>query len=491
VTAPVDLDGGPLSIAELVRAARGGAEVRLTAAAAGRVERAHARLRELCASGTPIYGVTTGVGALERDRPGAGPSEEERQRALLRSHAAGVGAPMADDEVRAMMLARANTLAKGMSGVSPATLDRLLALVARGVTPVVPELGSVGASDLAPLAHVGLALVGEGRARHDGSELPAAEALARAGLAPARLTGRDGLALVNGLAQSAALGALAAHDALSLIELGEATAAMTLSAVGAPRDFLDERLAEAKGQSGQKDSARAMRRLLGDDIRRPAGGPLRAPLSLRYAPQVTGAARSALAFATAAVEAELGAAADNPLLLDDGSLCSNSATTGGQELAQALDLLAAAIVSLAVASERRAAALLDGSVLPLALRHPRARAGVDSGLLIAQYTAAALVAELRVRGGAAGAHSIPTCPGEDHVSMSALAARQARLAVERARTVVAIELLCACQGVDVAGAALSPPLALLHARVRARVPVWIEDRFLADDITGTLAALWP
>ncbi len=491
MSAPVVLDGERLAIAELVRAARDGAEVRLSAAASGRVERAHARLRDLAAAGTPIYGLTTGVGALERDRSTRGASEEERQRALLRSHAAGVGSRMADDEVRAMMIARAHTLAKGMSGVSPGTLDRLLALVARGVTPVVPELGSVGASDLAPLAHVGLALVGEGRARLAGSELPAAEALARAGLAPARLSGRDGLALINGLAQSAAVGALAAHDAAALVDLAEATAAMTLSALDAPRDFLDERLAEAKAHPGQRDSTRAMRHLLGDEIRRAAGGPLRAPLSLRYAPQVSGAARSALAFATAAVESELAAAADNPLLLDDGSLSSNSATTGGHELAQALDLLAGAIASLAVASERRAAALLDGAALPLALRHQRARPGVDSGLLIAQYTAAALVAELRVRGGAAGAHSIPTCPGEDHVSMSALAARQARLAIERARTVVAIELLCACQAVDVAGAALPAPLGALHARVRARVPVWIEDRFLADDIAGTLAAVWP
>lgn len=234
-----------------------------------------------------------------------------------------------------------------------------------------------------------------------------------------------------------------------------------------------------------------MRALVGEEIRRAAGGPLRSPLSIRYAPQVTGAARSALAFATRAIECELDAAADNPLLLEDGTLSSNSATTGGQELAQALDLLAGALVSLAVSSERRVAALLDGSALPLALRHPRARPGIDSGLLIAQYTAAALVAELRVRGGAAGAHSIPTCPGEDQVSMSALAARQARFALDRARTVVAIELLCACQAVDLAAVALAPPLAALHARVRARVPVWLEDRFLADDIAATLAALFP
>ena len=440
------------------------------------------------AAGTPIYGVTTGVGALDRDRSAeVGP--HDRQVALLRSHAAGVGPAMSEQTTRAMMIARASTLARGMSGVSPAALDALLALIEHGVTPLVPELGSVGASDLAPLSHMALVLVGEGRARLDGEELTAAVALARAGLAPVRLAGRDGLALINGLAQSAALAALALVDAAALIETAESAAAMTLSALGAPRDFLDPRLCDAKRHEGQRASAHATRDLLGDAIARDPSGPLRAPLSVRYAPQVSGAARSALAFTTTAVEAELDAVADNPLLFADGSLCSNSATTGGQELAQALDLLAIAVTSLAVASERRTAALLDGSVLPLALRHPRARAGVDSGLLIAQYTAAALVAELRARGGAASVHSIPTCPGEDHVSMSALAARLAGLAVDRARTVLAIEVLCACQAVDLAGVELASPLAALHARVREAVPVLVEDRVLGEDIAAARAAL--
>ena len=449
---------------------------------------AHEQLHRLVAAGTPIYGVTTGVGALDRDRS-AQVSEHDRQVALLRSHAAGVGPAMSDEAVRAMMVARANTLARGMSGVSPGALGALLALVARGVTPLVPELGSVGASDLAPLAHMALVLIGEGRARLDGDELPAAEALARAKLDPVRLAGRDGLALINGLAQSTALAALAAVDAAPLIETAEAAAAMSLCALGAPREFLDPRLCEAKRHGGQEASARAMRDLLGGSIARGSAGSLRAPLSTRYAPQVTGAARSALAFATTSIEAELDAVADNPLLFADGTLSSNSGTTGGQELAQALDLLAISITSVAVASERRTAALLDGSALPLALRHPRARAGVDSGLLIAQYTAAALVAELRARGGAASLHSIPTCPGEDHVSMSALAARQAGFAVDRARTVVAIEVLCACQAVDLAGVELAPPLAALHARVRERVPVLVEDRILGDDIAAALAAI--
>lgn len=488
---PVELDGSILSIPAVEMVARRGAPVRLTGRAAEQVALAHQRFRQLLSDGAPIYGVTTGVGALERDRS-ATATEHERNGALLRSHAGGVGPAMADDEVRAMMVARAGTLARGVSGVSPAVLDALIALLDRGVTPVVPELGSVGASDLAPLSHMGLVLIGEGRARVGGRELPAGQALAQAGLPAARLSGRDGLALVNGLAQSAGLGALVACDARSLIDTAEATAAMTLAGLGAPRDFLDPRLAAGKRHRGQEESAGAMRALLGDwAAGGAAGGPLRAPLSLRYAPQVTGAARRAHDFASQAVEAELNADADNPVLFPDGTLSSNSGTTGGQELAQALDLLATAMISVAVASERRTAALLDGSALPLSLRHPRARAGIDSGLLIAQYTAGALVAELRARGGAAGVQSIPTCPGEDHMSMSALAARQARFAIGRARTVVAIELLCACQAVDLAGVELAPRLATLHARVRERVPVLVEDRILAGDIAGALAAVTP
>ena len=501
---PVLLDGASLAIADLVRAARGGAPVELSPAASARVAAAHARLHQLAASGQRIYGLNTGVGALETDDAGTGSApDRERQQALLRSHAAGIGAPMPDDAVRAMIVARASSLARGVSGVSPAALGALLDLLAAGVTPLVPELGSVGASDLAPLAHVALVATGEGRARHRGAELPAREALARAGLASVALTGRDALALINGPAQSTALGALAAWDAARLIEAAELAAALTLVAIGAPRDFLDPQLAAEKRHPGQAESARRARGLLGRPADRPlqpvpssvAGAPagegaapalLRAPLSSRYAPQVTGAARTALSLARAAVEAELTAGADNPLLCPDGRVTSNSATTGGQELSLALDLLGAALTSVAVASERRTAGLLEGrGGLPPFLRHPRARPGVDSGLMIAQYTAAAAVAELRARGGLASVQSIPTCAGvEDHVSMSALAARQAARAAELCQAVVAIELVCACQAAELSGRPLPPSLGRALAAVRERVPLWIHDRLLADDLAA-------
>jgi histidine ammonia-lyase len=213
---------------------------------------------------------------------------------------------------------------------------------------------------------------------------------------------------------------------------------------------------------------------------------------VRYAPQIAGAARTALDLAERVVAAEIDAAVDNPFLDPDGFVTSNSPLTGGQELGQAFDLLAIALTSLAVASERRTAALLDDrmSGLPAFLRHPRSRAGIDSGLMIAQYTAAALVAEMRARGGAASVQSIPTCAGvEDHVSMCSIAARHAAWAVERAETVAAIELLCAAQAADLAGHPLPARLAPVHAALRARVPLQIEDRLLADDIQSALAAV--
>jgi histidine ammonia-lyase len=488
--APIALDGEHLPLADVVRVARERAPVVMTDAAAARVVDAAARLDRIAASGTRVYGLNTGVGALERDRGDAA----GRQDSLLRSHAAGVGAPMRDDQVRAMMVVRASQLAAGHSGVAPGTLAALIDLLNAGVVPVVPEAGSVGASDLAPLAHAALVLIGEGSARTDGGPPQSgAAALAAAGLVPVTLAGRDALALINGLAQTVAIGGLAAWDARRLVGAAEAVSALSLCAMGAPSDFLDPRLGREKHHPGQLESSRRARELVGAARPAPASAPvLRAPLSVRYAPQILGAARTALELAERVVAAELDAAVDNPFLDADGFVTSNSPLTCGQELAQAFDLLASSFTSVAVASERRTAALLDErmSGLPAFLRHPRSRPGVDSGLMIAQYTAAALVAEMRARGGAAGVQSIPTCAGvEDHVSMCSIAARHAAWVIERAETVVAIELLCAGQASALAGRPLPAPLTPLLSALRSRVPVQVEDRFLAGDIAVALGVL--
>ena len=478
------IGGEPLTAEDVEQIARAGAPTSLAPEAEQRLRASQAALVAALARGERIYGLSTGVGTLEVEDAGEG-DERARQRRLLYSHAAGVGEPMPDDQVRAMMVARASALAVGHSGVRPELVQALLTLLDRGVTPVVPSRGSIGASDLAPLAHMALVLLGEGRARVGGQTLAGGEALARAGLEPWSLKGREAFALINGLAQTAGVGALVVADASRLLAAAEAAAALSLVSTGAPRDFLDERVARAKLHPGQAASAATLRALLGDGPA-PTGPLLRADLSARYAPQVAGAFRTALELARQAVERELAGGVDNPMVFAEGWVTSNSGVTSGQEVAQALDLLAASLTSLAVIAERRLAALLDptrSGGLPAFLRHPSAKPGLDSGLMIAQYTAAALVAELRQRSHPAGIQSIPVCGGrEDHASMSALAARNAAFAVEAATTVVAIELYAACQAVDLAGLSLPPRLAAIHAEVRRAVPVLVEDRLLADDL---------
>lgn len=477
---------GTLALDDLVRAARG-MPVAIEPAALERIAAGAARFAALAAGGAAIYGWTTGFGALEEARV-APADNAEHQRRLLRSHAAGVGAPLDDAVVRGMLVQRLHTLARGASGVRRETAIALHALLERRIAPVVPAGGSVGASDLAPLAHAALVLIGEGRARVDGAVVPGAEALAAAGLEPIALAGRDAFALVNGLAPSIALAALAVSEADALVALADAACALGLAARGAPVDFLDPRLAAAKGQAWQDTSAARMAALVAGGARR--GELLRTTLSTRYAPHVHGAAASAVAAARTVVQAEIDAVVDNPMLLGD-ELTSNSGGTSGQALALALDALAAALTSVAVISERRTDTLLDAkrSGLPGFLVHPRARPGLDSGLMMIQVTAASLIGELRSRAVPASTLSVPTGAGtEDHVSMSMLAARHAAWVVETTRAVLAIELLCAAQASDLAGGP-PPALASLHAAIRRCVPVLIEDRVVGDDLAALLAFL--
>jgi histidine ammonia-lyase len=487
--APLAVAGDRLTIEQVERVARGGAPVTLTSRAHRRLQAATRALERAVRRGRPVYGLSTGVGALEVERSAPGGVEEQqlRQRRLLESHACGVGAPMRDDQVRAMMLARANALAAGRSGVRAEAVLALLGLVNRGVTPLCPAVGSLGASDLAPLAHMALVLGGVGQARHCGEVLPAGEALRRAGLSPIELAGRDALGLMNGLGQTAGLGALVVADGWRLLAAAEAAAALSLLASGAPRDFLDPRLARAKRHAGQAQSADRLRALTAGAVA-PRGPLLRADLCFRYAPQVAGAARSALAFARRAVETELCAAVDNPLVFPDGWICSNSGATSGQEVAQALDLLAISVTSLAVIAERRIGALLDparSGGLPPFLRAPGAADGADPGLMVCQYTAAALVAELRLRAAPASVQSIPVCADrEDHASMSALAAQKAAWSIEQVETVVAIELLCARRALALLDLAPPRPLAALCDALDDAAPFRRSSRPLGEEIAA-------
>ncbi|WP_424811483.1 HAL/PAL/TAL family ammonia-lyase [Roseococcus sp. YIM B11640] len=487
--------GEGLDCATLGRIA-GGASAAFTPAARARIAEGEARLAALIADGTPIYGVTTGFGALDGAKV---PPEANQalQRNLLRSHAAGVGAPMPEGEVRAMLALRANVLATGITGASLEAAEALLAMLNAGIVPEIPVQGSVGAcGDLAPLAHLVLPLIGEGHAMLGGERMTGAEAMARAGLAQIPMTGRDGIALINGTEQTTAIGCLAWLEGDGLIRWAEAIAALSLEALGGLNDAFDERVALAKPHPGQIEASRRLRELTQGSVSvlAPRASRLRDALTLRNIPQVVGAARDAGAFCRRVLEIEINAANDNPLFgLADGFVTSNSGNFHGQAAAEALDFFANALTSLAVISERRCARLVDPATnngLPAFLIHPDATPGRNSGFMIAQYTAASLVAELRMRSIPAAIQSVPTCANtEDHVPMAPLAARRCAFAAETLRHILAIELLLAAQALDIRGHAPAPALRPAYAALREAVPAMREDRVMSAQIAGSAAVL--
>ncbi|XWN30633.1 MAG: aromatic amino acid ammonia-lyase [Devosia sp.] len=492
----VTLDGNSLTLEAVGEVARGGATIDIAPGAAAAVEESWQFLRRLVAEGRPIYGLTTGFGALDGEAIPADLNRQQ-QRCLLKSHAASVGPPMAKDTVRAMMTVRANVLASGLTGVSPEALAALIAMLNHGVTPTVPSYGSVGAcGDLAPLAHMALPLIGLGEAAIGGTIMNGAAALEAAGIPLPAMEGRDGIALINGTEQTTGIGVLATLDAHALIVAAEEASALTMEAVGAVNDAFDERTALAKPHPGQIATSARLRALTEDSqsVLPPRPSRLRDALSLRCIPQVLGAARDAAARAEAVLTAEINAVNDNPLFgAADGFVTSNSGNFHGQHAAEALDQLATAMISVAVMSERRSARLVDrhhNGGLPAFLIHPDAVAGRDHGFMIAQYTAASLVAQMRMMAVPASIQSIPTCANtEDHVPMAPLAAQRAARLVEDAMTVVAIEALLATQAVDLRGLPPAPALRPLYDAVREGVPMMVEDRVLGEDIATVRNAI--
>jgi histidine ammonia-lyase len=497
MTRPIAIDGRSLTVSQLAEVARRNVPVMVTDSAWAAVAAGARCLEAMIEDGRPIYGVTTGFGALD----GCKVSREMNralQHNLLKSHAAGVGAPMAAEAVRAMMVIRANVLATGITGVKPETLAALVAMINAGVIPRVPEQGSVGAcGDLAPLAHMALPLIGLGYARlADGSWQPGGEVMAQRGITLPEISGRDGIALINGTEQTTAMGCLAAADARQLVAVAEQVAALTLEAVGAVADAFDEQVALWKPHPGQIATSEHLRRLTAGSVSvgRPRPDRLRDALALRCIPQVLGATRDALDHTVRTLEIEINAANDNPLFgIADGYVTSNSGNFHGQAAAEVLDYMANAVTSLAVISERRSARLIDrhhNGGLPAFLIHPEAHAGENSGFMIAQYTAASLVAELRMRSVPGAIQSVPTCANtEDHVPMAPLSARRAAFCVETAWTVVAIEALLAAQAIDLRGIKPAPALRPLYQAIRETVPTMKEDREMGDDILAVKTSL--
>jgi histidine ammonia-lyase len=489
---PLPLTGRDLTIDHVIEVARGRRAVALAPAAAERMQASRTVVERLVDEGATVYGVTTGFGDLanvriERDQTA------ELQRNLVRSHAAGVGDPLPDDVVRAMLLLRANALAVGMSGVRVEVVELLLALLNAEIHPVVPSRGSLGASgDLAPLAHIALVLIGEGEATVDGAGPGSgADALARASLEPLELGAKEGLALLNGTQLMAGIGCLAHHDALRLALTADIIGAMSLEAMLGTGAAFDEGLVAARPHPGQIASAAHLRALLRDSEiwashRSDTVHRLQDAYSLRCMPQVHGAVRDALAELRRVLDVEINSATDNPLVLASGEVVSGG-NFHGEPLALALDYATIAVTELASISERRTARLVDAhlSGLPAFLAESP---GVQSGLMIAHYTAAALVNELQSLAHPASIDTIPTSASqEDHVSMGGTAALQLREAVDRAEHVLAIEALCAAQGLDFR-APLRPGIgvAAAHEAIRRIVAHVDADRSPAPDIGALL-----
>jgi histidine ammonia-lyase len=496
------LDGQPLTLAEIEAVALKACPVAIAPAALARVSASRATIEEILSAGQTVYGVNTGFGKLSDVRIPAG-SLAQLQTNLVRSHSAGVGQPLSEPEVRAMLLLRANVLAKGFSGTRPALLELLVAMVNAGVHPVIPEKGSVGASgDLAPLAHLALVAIGEGEAIYRGERIAGGEALRRAGLEPIALAAKEGLALLNGTQAMTAVGALAVARARRLARLADLAGAMSLEALmGTPAAF-DERIHQARPHAGQVAAAAHLVRLLEDsEIReshREHDSRVQDAYCLRCMPQVHGAVRDVLEHAASVLEVEAGSATDNPLVFpaipteaqNRGAVLSGG-NFHGAPLAYAFDYAALAITDLAGITERRIDRLLNPDInegLPAFLSPDP---GLSSGFMIAQIVAAALINECQVLAHPASTGNIPTDGGkEDHVSMGMTGAVKLRHIVDNAERVAAIELMCAAQGLDFRRP-LRPGRQVdrAHDAVRAVVPRLKQDRMLARDIDALAAAI--
>jgi histidine ammonia-lyase len=490
----IQLDGDSLTLESVFQVASGSSTVSLAPSARARLVERRKFVDAIVKRHDAVYGITTGFGklsdvAIPPDRLA------DLQNNLVRSHVVGVGPALPEREVRAMMLLRANVIAKGFSGARAELVELLCGMLNAGLYPTVPEQGSVGASgDLAPLAHLALALIGEGTLHRGAKSGPAAAMLAEAGLKPVALQPKEGVALINGTQAHTAIAALALRESLRLWRVAHVAGAMTLEGLlGTPVAF-DERIQKARGQAGQSASAALLRALLANsEIReshRENDPRVQDAYALRCMPQVHGPVRDALAFAEQVVGREINAATDNPLLFDDGTMLSGG-NFHGQAVAMVLDFMAIAMTNLATIAERRIERLVNPDLnegLPAFLSP---EAGVNSGFMMMQVTAASIASECKVLSHPASVDTIPTDGNkEDVVPMAMGAAWKLRRVVENVSNVLAIELMCAAQAVDYR-APLKPAKLVgdAHAIVRRAVQPLGQDRVFAGDIAAIRAQI--
>jgi histidine ammonia-lyase len=492
----VSISGEKLTIEDIVAVARNNEKVTIPQEVKEKVVRCRQILEELVKEKKIVYGVTTGFGAL-----GSliiTPEDvKELQANLIRSHSAGVGEPLKRDLTRALMLLRANTLAKGNSGVRMDTLETLVQMINKKVHPIIPEKGSVGASgDLAPLSHMALVIIGEGEAEYDGKRMSGKQAMKLTGIKPIVLDFKEGIALNNGTQMMTAIGALAVYDAERLIKTAEIAASMSLEALNGVYDAFDERIHRVRPHLGQITTAKNIRSLIfgsknvkasNSMLKEKLNRPPQDPYSLRCIPQVLGTVRDAAVYVRKVIEIEINSATDNPLIFLEDKECLSGGNFHGQPISAAMDFLSIALATLGNMSERRIARLVDGNLsqgLPAFLIHKDMKKGVHSGFMTAQYTAAALASENKILAHPASVDSIPTSANfEDFVSMGSIAARKAVEILRNVEHIIAIELLCAAQGIDFRGPDnLGKGTKAAYSLLRKHVPMLREDRILSKDI---------
>lgn len=485
----VALDGESLTLEQVIEVARKGMRAELSAEARIKVETARTYVERLIEEDRVAYGITTGFGKFS-DVVISREDSQTLQRNLIMSHATGVGEPLSEEVVRAIMLLRANALAKGYSGIRVATLEHLLAVLNSGIVPVIPEKGSLGASgDLAPLAHLVLVLMGEGEAFYQGQRVSGKVALAKAGLSPITLEGKEGLALINGTQVMTAIAALAVIDAETLCQAADIAGALSLEALEGIPDAFDAKVHALRPHEGQIKVAENLRQLLGGSamIAQPQARPrVQDAYTLRCIPQVHGPSKDAIQYVRKVVDTELNAATDNPLIFADEDQVISGGNFHGQPLALGMDFLGIAVAELANIAERRIERLVNPALsgLPAFLT---SNGGLNSGLMIVQYSAAALVSENKVLAHPASVDSIPSSANqEDHVSMGTIAARKARSIIENVTHVLAMEFIAACQAIDLrrtdAELRLGTGTDIAYKVIRAQVPRLDEDRILYPDI---------
>lgn len=481
----VIVTGSEITLRQIVNVARQGANVALSPLAEKNIIQSRGVVNKLVEDSKIVYGVTTGFGMfsetfIEKE------FTNSLQKNLIISHAVGAGDFFKDEVVRAAMLLRINNFAKGYSGIRPETVNTLIRMLNAGVTPIVPEKGSLGASgDLVPLAHMVLPLLGLGQARYKGKVMDGKAAMDAAGIPTQELTQKEGLALINGTQFMTAVGALAVYDAIELLKVADIAAAMSFEAQNGIVDALDPRMHAIRPHKGQVDTARIVSDLLkgSKNVTRQGEKRVQDAYSLRCTPQVHGASKDAVHYVQEKVEIEINSVTDNPIVFSETGEAISGGNFHGQPMALSFDFLGIALAEIADIAERRIERMVNSALsgLPSFLVE---RGGVNSGYMIVQYTAAALVSENKVLAHPASVDSIPSSANqEDHVSMGTIAARKAREILENARRVLAIELMCACQAIDLRGdKGMGSGTGAAYRCVRNVVPFLTEDRPLYGDI---------